>query len=97
MRWQHQRLNMCAPTTSKGNATAGIATSTVHLRPSMTQMPMAPYAPMRESFMIASTRSVVVPPPKPSQASAKPSSCRAPVRSNEAASMSPIDTLAGSQ
>jgi hypothetical protein len=46
---------------------------------SMQMVPIAPYAPMRESFMISSTRSGVMPPPKPSHMSAKPSSWKAPV------------------
>lgn len=40
---------------------------------------MAPKLPMRESFMISSTRALVQPPPSPSQVSAQPSSWKAPV------------------
>ncbi len=57
-----------------GNTAAGNAASVVHFSPSIMKMPIAPKAPMRESFMMASTRSAVIPPPNPSQASAKPSS-----------------------
>ena len=70
----HQRLNMCEATTHCANAALGRAMSVVHFNPSMRNNPIAPKAPMRESFMIASTRSLELPPPKPSQASAKPSS-----------------------
>ncbi|MNN44133.1 hypothetical protein D3C81_1584110 [compost metagenome] len=58
----------------------GSDASAAHLMASRHRMPMAPYAPMRESFMISSTRSRVRPPPKPSHMSAKPSSWKAPVR-----------------
>src|SRR6516225_8284843 len=92
----HQRLTTWALTITKGKAAGGRFTITVHFKPSSMTTPSAPNAPMRESFMIASVCSMVLPPPKPSQASANPSSWNAPVMTSEAASINPTATLSGS-
>ena len=51
-----------------------------------TMSAQTPNVPMRLSRMISSLRSRDAPPPKPSAVSARPSSCRQPVRSIVAAS-----------
>ena len=59
-------------------------------------MAAAPNVPTRLSSMISSLRSAVTPPPKPSAVSARPSSCRPPVRSIVAPTASPAATSSGS-
>ena len=73
------------PGHAAGSARSASAVQRIRIdRPSA----QAPKAPMRLSRMISSLRSRVVPPPKPSATSDRPSSCRQPVASIVAASAS---------
>jgi hypothetical protein len=70
--------------------------SALNLASSISAIAMAPKLPMRESFMTSSTRLLSPAPPKPSTASAKPSSCKAPVTSRVALIPARIDSDIGS-